>query len=428
MFIIPQEILDLDASDELAPYRTDFYHNELEELIYLDGNSLGRLPLSTVNRLNDIISYQWGKRLIRSWNEHWLETPKRVAEKIATLVGAKPNEIFVGDSTSVNLYKLAFAALQYAQDKDTIVSDSLNFPSDYYIFEGLIKESFKSHKLAHIPAEGDHISTETAKVDEVLKSHKTALLSLSLVAYQSAFFYDMAEINRLAKKYDTLTLWDLSHATGAVPIELNKSGADLAVGCTYKYLNGGPGSPAFLYVREDLQEKLLSPIWGWFGHDKPFDFGNGYEPAKDIQRFGAGTPTILSIAGIEVGAEILNEAGMHKIREKSIQLSTLFLTEFKTKLAPLGFGLASPENAAQRGSHISLTHDEAYRVNRALIEPQQKHTPKIIPDFRPPNRIRFGFTPLYTSFEDVYSCVLRLEQIITTKEYEAFGNERLTVT
>jgi len=428
MFTIPEEIRQLDASDNLAKYRNDFYHNELENLIYLDGNSLGRLPYAAKKQLEEIISHQWGKRLIRSWNENWLETPKRVAAKIAELVGAKPHEIFVGDSTSVNLYKLVFAALKFNGGKDTLISDSLNFPSDYYIFEGLLKESFPSHKMLHIAAEGDAVSTNTAKVEASLAANKTALLSFSYVAYQSAFMYDMAEINALAAKYGALTLWDLSHATGAVPVELNKTGADLAVGCTYKYLNGGPGSPAFLYVREDLQQKLFSPIWGWFGHDKPFDFGHGFTPASDIQRFGAGTPSILSLAGIEAGSDLLIQAGMANIREKSIALSNLFLKEYETKLSHLGFGVVSPSNAADRGSHISLTHNEAYRINRALIEPQIENCPKVIPDFRPPNRIRFGFTPLYTSFEEVYSCILRLAQIVESKEYEAFGEERLTVT
>lgn len=428
MFIIPDKIRQLDAKDPLASFRNEFYHNELEDLIYLDGNSLGRLPLAAKKQLDDIISHQWGKRLIRSWNEHWLDTPKRIAAKIATLVGAKPSEIFVGDSTSVNLYKLAFASLKFNSGKDTLISDSLNFPSDYYIFEGLIKDSFPSHKIQHIEAEGDAISTDTAKVEEALASNKTALLSLSHVAYQSAFMYNMAEINTIAAKHGALTLWDLSHATGAVPIELNKTGADLAVGCTYKYLNGGPGSPAFLYIREDLQQKLVSPIWGWFAHDKPFDFGAGFTPAADIQRFGAGTPTILSMAGIEAGADLLIKSGIVTIREKSVALSNLFLKEYQKTLVNLGFGLVSPENEAQRGSHISLTHQEAYRINRALIEPQIEGAPKIIPDFRPPNRIRFGFTPLYTSFEEVYSCILRLAQIVETKEYESFGQERLTVT
>lgn len=428
MYTIPDRIKQLDATDKLARFRNEFYHNELEDLIYLDGNSLGRMPFAAKNQLDEIISHQWGKRLIRSWNEYWLETPKRIAAKIAQLVGAKPHEIFLGDSTSVNLYKVAFSALKLNNSKSSILSDSLNFPSDYYIFEGLIKSHFTDYKMHQIPAEGDKIFTLTTEVEKALKEHKPALLSLSHVAYQSAFLYDMAEINALAAKNDTLVLWDLSHATGAVPIALNESGADFAVGCTYKYLNGGPGSPAFLYVREDLQDKVMSPIWGWFGHNKPFDFGEGFVPASDVQRFAAGTPTILSIAGIEAGADLLLEAGMTQIREKSIELSTLFLSLYESNLKALGFGLASPKEAARRGSHISLTHQEAYRINRALIEPVSEETPKIIPDFRPPNRIRFGFTPLYTSFEDVYTCALRLADIVTNKEYQAFGDERLIVT
>jgi kynureninase len=412
---------ELDRNDPLAHFREAFVHASDEQLIYMDGNSLGKLPKQSQLAISEAVSHQWGQRLIRSWNEHWIKRWKDTAAAIASLVGAHADEIFVTDSTSVNLYKLAFAALKAQQNRSQILTDSYNFPSDLYIFEGL-KGSFKDLSVQQLSS-AEHPFVDETAIEKALNP-KTALLSLSLVTFQSAYFYDMARINAVCKENGTLNLWDLSHATGAVPIDLNASGADLAVGCTYKYMNAGPGAPAFLYVRRSLQKQLFSPIQGWFGHAKPFDFSADFEPAPDASRFAAGTPPMLSLIGVHEGAKLLNDAGMQNVRSKSIGMSELFHRLFEDRLKALGFDWASPLDTAQRGSHVSLIHQEAWRVNRALIEPLSDSDPKIIPDFRPPHYLRIGFTPLYTSYEEVVVLAERLEQIIANKEYERFDGQR----
>lgn len=414
---------ELDKNDPLRFFRERFVHHD--NVIYLDGNSLGRLPKATTQAVHEVVENQWGSRLIRSWNENWLDLPKRIAAKIAQTIGASPDEVFVGDSTSVNLYKLAFAALKFQKDRNEILSDSLNFPTDYYIFQELIRQSFPIHSLTKIPS-SDGISTQMAAIEAHL-SEKTALLSLSHVVYKSAFMYDMAAVNAASRNNGTLTLWDLSHAVGAVPINLTKANADMAVGCTYKYLNGGPGSPAFLYVRKELQEQLHNPIAGWFGHKSPFDFSEEYAPNAGIQRFAAGTPSVLSLVGVETGLDITIEAGMHHLRKKSEQQGEFLLQLIKDELLPLGFKVASPADISLRGSHISVQHAEGYRINRAMISPANG-SKVIIPDFRPPTNIRLGITPLYTTFQDLHETVCRMKQIVETHEYERFSAEIVGVS
>lgn len=416
-----QKALELDKNDELAHFRNQF---EIGDEIYLDGNSLGRLPKKTLELSNNLIQNQWGKRLIRSWNEHWMELPNKVAAKIAQVVGARPDEIFVGDSTSINFYKLAFATLNYQKNRTKIVTDSLNFPTDIYVLQGLIEQQFKNHSLSIIKSE-DEISISDEAIEQVLDEN-TALLTLSHVVFKSAYKYNMQKINHLAHKKGALVIWDLSHSAGAVPVNLNESDADLAVSCTYKYLNGGPGSPAFLYVRKDLQEKLSNPIWAWFSHQKPFDFTLDYEAKNDIQRFASGTPSVLSLAAIEAGVDVMIEAGMQNLREKSVAQSSYLIELVENLLQPIGFTIASPLNADERGSHISIQHSEGYRINRAMIEPADG-SPSIIPDFRPPNNIRLGIAPLYNTFEEIFQTIVRIKKIVETKEFERFGDEKLTV-
>lgn len=416
-----QKALELDKNDKLAHFRNQF---EIGDEIYLDGNSLGRLPKKTLEISTNLIQNQWEKRLIRSWNEHWIELPNKVAAKIAQIVGAKPDEIFVGDSTSINFYKLAFAALNFQNNKTKIITDSLNFPTDIYVLQGLIEQQFKNHSLSIIKSD-DEISISDEALEQTLDEN-TALLTLSHVVFKSAYKYNMQKINDLAHKKGALVLWDLSHSAGAVQVNLNESGTDMAVGCTYKYLNGGPGSPAFLYVRHDLQEKLSNPIWAWFSHQKPFDFTLDYEAKNDIQRFAAGTPSVLSLAAIEAGLNVMLEAGMENIREKSIAQSNFLIEMVENLLQPLGFTIASPLNAEERGSHISIQHQEGYKINRAMIEPVDG-SPSIIPDFRPPNNIRLGIAPLYNTFEEIFLTIIRIKKIVETKEYERFGDEKLAV-
>lgn len=414
---------ELDCKDTLAKFTDEFVNDD--NMIYLDGNSLGKLPKRSQKLSSDLIRKQWGDRLIRSWNEHWIDLPQTIAAKIAKIVGAREDEIFVGDSTSLNLYKLVFAALKAKHGKTKIISDSLNFPTDIYVLKGMIERHFENHKLELLKS-SDGISIDKQSIRELLDEN-TALISLSYVTYKSSFMYDMRYVNDLAHQNNSFVIWDLSHAAGAVPVHLNETDADMAVGCTYKYLNGGPGSPAFLYVKKDLQEKLLNPIWSWFSHEKPFDFDLNYLSNQGIQKFAIGTPPVLSMAAIEPGLDLLIEAGMENLRDKSLLMSNFLIELIQKELEPFGFEIASPLEENRRGSHISIQHEEGYRINRALIEPMDE-SKIIIPDFRPPNNIRLGIAPLYNSFTDLYECILRIKTIVETKEYDRFSKERLTVT
>lgn len=417
-----QKALEFDKNDSLASFRNQF---ESHDDIYLDGNSLGKLPKKTIELTTDIIQNQWGKRLIRSWNEHWMELPNKIAAKIAKIVGARADEIFVGESTSINFYKLAFAALNFDTSRTKIISDSLNFPTDLYILQGLIAQQFKNNSLKILNSKDEISITEEQIAAEL--DQNTAFLTLSHVVFKSAFMYDIKKINELAHEQNAFVIWDLSHAAGAVPINLNESNADMAVGCTYKYLNGGPGSPAFLYVRKDLQEKLINPIWAWFSHQKPFDFSLNYEAKNSIQRFSTGTPSVLSLAATEPGLDLIIEAGISNLRQKSALQSEFLLEIIQNCLVPLGFTIASPLDLHQRGSHISIQHTEGYRINRAMIEPFDSSKP-IIPDFRPPNNIRLGIAPLYNTFQELYETVVRIKQIVEEKQFEKYSAEKLNVT
>ena len=430
----------LDADDDLVSFRDKFVISD-PDTIYLDGNSLGRLPAATMAQMQKAIEGQWGERLIRGWNESWMDTPKKLGDKIALLIGAQPGEVLVTDSTSANLFKLAVAALKARPGRAKIVSDALNFPSDLYVFQGIIHLLGKGHKLELIPShDGVHIQPEdvTAAIDK-----QTALVSLSHVAFKSAFMYDMQAVTTQAHQAGAFTLWDLSHSVGAVPLKLNEWGVDLAVGCTYKYLNGGPGAPAFLYVRRKLQKKIMQPIWGWFASREPFEFRPDFNPADDISRFQVGTPPILSMLAIEPALDIFLEVGLERLRKKSVQQSEYLLHLTRKWLLPLGFSIGSPEKADQRGSHISLRHPEAYRINRAMIElPSMPEgfwesvselkgpvpTLRVIPDFRAPDNIRLGIVPLYTSFTDIHRAMNHIRLIVAENLYSQSSDERLPVT
>ncbi|WP_167615481.1 kynureninase [Maribellus sediminis] len=414
----------LDKEDPLYHFRKRFYIDS-ESTIYLDGNSLGRLPLKTKALISDVVENQWGRELIESWNRHWYQKAIQLGDKIAPIIGATTGEVIVTDSTSLNLYKLAHAALKYQKGKTTIVSDVLNFPTDLYILQGLIRE-FGAKYTLELAGSNDNISIETDEIKSKI-TENTALVVLSLVAFKSAFMYQLDEITEHAHKMGALVLLDLSHAAGAVEIKLNQNNVDLAVGCTYKYLNGGPGSPAFLFVRHDLQEKLHSPIQGWFGDAQPFEFDLNYRPAPGIRKFLTGTPPVLNLMAIEPGLDIINEAGIKNIHKKSIQLSDFFLSLVESQLSQLGFELGSPTNPGKRGSHIALKHPEAYRICQALIQPKSSSI-KVIPDFREPDNIRFGFTPLYTTFTEVWQTVQRMQEIVENSEFEEYSAKRSDVT
>jgi kynureninase len=414
----------LDAKDELSGYRARFVSGD-EKLIYLDGNSLGRLPADTKAILDRSVSHEWGERLIRSWNEDWFTKNIELGDKIAQIAGASKGEVVITDTTSVNLYKLAHAALKYQKGRTRIVTDELNFPSDIYIFQGLVKDFGPGYELIIVPSR-DGMTVDTADLEAGIDDN-TALVSLSHVAFKSAFRYNMREITSLAHGKGAMMLWDLSHSIGAVPGELNDSDADLAVGCTYKYLNGGPGSPAFLYVRKDLQDKLSSPIWGWFGEKNPFDFGLNYRPGEGIKRFLAGTPPILSLKTIEPTLDMMIEAGMGKIRRKSVAQAEFLLRMAEEYLYPLGFRSGSPMDPEKRGSHLSLRHPEAYRICKALID-QDAGAAVVIPDFREPDNIRLGITPLYTTYSELFTAVREIRNIIVEGLFLRYSYEREQVT
>jgi kynureninase len=409
-----------DAHDNLAPLRGEFVVDD-PNLIYLDGNSLGRLCLRTANRTREVVEREWGQRLIRAWNEGWFDLPARIGAKIAQLIGAGAEEVVVADSTSVSLFKLAVAALDVQANRPTILTDDLNFPSDLYVLQGAADHLGNAQQVRILPSsDGIHGPSDAlmAAIDE-----NTALVALSLTTFKSAFTYDMAAITRKAHEHGALVLWDLSHAAGVLSLDLNAAGADLAVGCTYKYLNGGPGAPAFLFVRRGLQGKLRNPIPGWFGQHKPFDFDLVYRPAIGIGRFLTGTPPILSLAAMEPGIDLLLEARIDAVRAKSLQQTEYLISLWEQILAPLGFTLNSPRNGALRGSHVSLGHEDGLRIDRALIEEMQ-----VLPDFRYPDNIRLGIAPLYTSFADIWEAVDRLRLVVTQRLFEKYPAKPPAVT
>lgn len=414
----------LDAADPLAHFRQRFFFGD-EALIYLDGNSLGRLPLATRALLDDTAQRQWGERLIRSWNEGWFTLPEQVGGKIARLLGAKPDEVIIADSTSVNFFKLATAALHAQPGRTRIVTDDLNFPSDVYVLQGIVDLLGGRHRLEVIPSP-DGVHGPVAAIKQAL-DEDVALITLSHTTFKSAYTYDMADLTAAAHRVGALILWDLSHSAGAVPVELNASHADLAVGCSYKYLNGGPGAPAYLYVRAglqgDLQKELTNPISGWMGQRNLFAFELRYQPGAGLRRFLSGTPPVLSTAAIEPGVDLLLEAGMDRLRAKSLAQTEYLIELWSEMLAPLGYSLNSPRAAAMRGSHVSLGHAEGLRIDQALI-----HEMGVLPDFRQPDNIRLGIAPIYTRFGDIYAAATALQRIVQERLYERYPTHAPTVT
>ncbi|MBX3059707.1 MAG: kynureninase [Anaerolineae bacterium] len=410
----------MDAQDELAAFRRRFVITE-PDLIYLDGNSLGRQPQASIPRLQEMISGQWGSRLIRGWNEGWMALQEQIGGKIARLLGADADEVIIADSTSVNLFKLALAAVQAQPDRHKIITDDLNFPSDLYILQGVARLVARPLHIQVIPSpDGIHgpMDALAAAIDA-----DTALVTLSHTVFKSAYTYDLTAVTQLAHRAGALMLWDMSHSAGSVPIDLHQANADLAVGCTYKYLNGGPGSPAFLYIRRDQQARLGNPITGWMGQQQMFDFGLTYKRDPGLRHFLTGTPPVLSIAAIEPGIDLLLEAGMASLRAKSVQQTEYLIYLFEQWLEPLGFRLNSPREAAWRGSHISLGHEDGWRIDQALI--QDMH---VIPDFRQPDNIRLGIAPLYTSYYDIYEAMRRLRLVMDRRLYDKYTGGATAVT
>ena len=384
----------LDAADPLAFTRERFALPD--GIIYLDGNSLGALPKASAARVAQTIENEWGRDLIASWNKHgWIEQSATLAAMLAPIIGAAADEILVGDSTSINLAKLLGAAIKARPGRKVILSETGNFPTDLYIAAAVQGAELRTVAAAELPA---------ALTDEV------AVLMLTHVDYRSAKVHDMAALSRAAQDVGALALWDLSHSAGAVELELTASGADLAVGCGYKYLNGGPGAPAFLFVARRLQEQLANPLPGWFGHADPFAFEPDYRPAPGIARFTSGTPSIIAMAALEAGLASFDGVAMADLAAKSRALSELLRTEIEARCPQLI--LASPTDPSMRGSHLVFAHPNAYALMQALI------ARGVVGDYREPDLVRFGFTPLYTGYEEIVRAASIIADVMAKRGWE----------
>jgi kynureninase len=411
----------LDATDPLARFRSRFAGTEddgPDRLLYLDGNSLGRMPRETPAALAQVVEQEWGRGLIGSWAS-WIGSATRIGDLLAGgVLGARPGEVLVGDSTTVNLYKLLVAGAQARPGRDVLVCSADDFPTDRYVVDGVAGARGMTVRQVHADLDaGLDLAELAAVLDE-----RVAVVVLSHVAYRSGALADLAAITRLVHEAGALVLWDLSHSAGAVPTELTVAEADLAVGCTYKYLNGGPGAPAYLFVRQELQDQLRSPIQGWFGQRDQFDMGPVYDPAPGIERFGAGTPPVLGMTAVEVGARLVAEAGIEALAAKGRALTQLTVALADAWLAPHGVALASPRDTPRRGSHVTLAHPRAWQLTQALLARD------VVPDFRTPDRVRLGPAPLYTRFVDVWDAMARFRALLEDRSHERFPTERSRVT
>jgi kynureninase len=405
----------LDEADPLRDFRLRFLPfpgPDADALIYLDGNSLGRPPISALDAVTELIATDWAAGIeswgvaSRSGRPAWIELPTVVGDLLGSaLLGAAAGQVLLSDSTTVNLYKLAVAALDARPDRHTIVTEAANFPTDRYVLEGLA--TVRGLRVEYVETD-PHAG---ASASDLSLGSDVALVCLSHVDYRSSAIADMAGITQAAHEAGALVLWDLCHSVGSVPIELDAAGVDLAVGCTYKYLDAGPGAPAFLYVAREMQASLRQPIWGWFGQSDQFAMGEHYDPVPAIDRFATGTPNIVGVTLVEAGVRLLAEAGIDRLRTKGVALTSYLVELYDDWLAPLGFELASPRDPVFRGSHVSLRHPSAYQICRALIARQ------VVPDYREPDLVRLGVSALTTSFADVHEAMRRLRALTAAGEY-----------
>lgn len=385
----------LDRTDPLRDFRDEFVL--MPQRIYLDGNSLGLLTHTARQRVRAAIDEEWATDAVQGWHVHdWMSLPDRLGARIARLIGAHADEVTVADSTSINVFKLAASCLRADGTRRKIVTELGNFPTDLYVLQGLADLMSPDVELRAVPRENvlDAIDADTA------------LVVLTHVHYKSAEIFDLAEVTRRAHEAGALVLWDLCHSVGALPVALGSAGADFAVGCSYKYLNGGPGAPAFLYVRRDLQERYRPAISGWLGHANPFEFGDQYRPAAGVRRHRCGTPGILSHAALDGSLATFDRVDMQAVRRKSLQLTELFIDLVERECAGHPLTLATPRAVERRGSHVSFQHEHGYEIMQALI------ARGVVGDFRAPDIMRFGFTPLYTRYVDVWEAVAILREIL----------------
>jgi len=406
------DCVSLDAADPLASLRDLFALERVDaqDVIYLDGNSLGVLPKAAIARIREVVESEWGVGLIRSWNAAgWIDLSQRIGDKIGRLIGTGPGEVVVADSTSVNLFKALSAGIALNPGRMRILSERTNFPTDLYIAETFARDRGLELTLVDHDAIASHLDD------------RVAVLMLTHASYRTGRMYDLASLTRAAHDAGAVMIWDLCHSAGAVPVDLHAADADIAVGCGYKYLNGGPGAAAFIWVhpkhvaRMD-RERWRQPLSGWLGHAAPFDFSPTYEPAQGMMRFICGTPPVVSMAALECGVDTLlaaaDRGGMDAIRKKSIALTDLFIALIDERLSNHRFSIITPRDISQRGSQVSISHpDDSYAIMQALI------ARGVIGDFRPPDILRFGFTPLYTRFVDVFDAVDRLTQVMATEEW-----------
>ena len=401
--ISKEDILALDARDPVAKFRTRFALPE--GVVYLDGNSLGALPKAAAARARSVIVGEWGNGLIRSWNDaDWLGLPAKVGDKLGQFIGAAPGEVVACDSTSVNLFKLLSAAFALRPGRRVLLTDNDNFPTDNYVAEGVAAFLDGKVECRVLPAE------------EILSAidKDVAVVSLTQVNYRTGRIYDMAEISAAATEMGALSLWDLSHSTGAIPVDLNGAGADLAVGCGYKYLNGGPGAPAYVFVPKRYQQVIRQPISGWMGHAEPFEFAGAFRPAPGIDCMLSGTPPVIALALLECGLDIMIEAGMDALRAKSVALSDLFISLIAEHCDGHSLELISPKDVNLRGSQVSYSYENGYGAMQALI------ARGVIGDFRQPDVMRFGFAPLYISYVNVWDAVQALCTVLDGAEWKEF--------
>jgi kynureninase len=395
-----EEVASWDDADPLRSFRDEF---ELPEgVLYLDGNSLGALPRKTADRLQQLVSEEWGQGLIRSWNARdWIRYPRRVGDRIARTLGAAPGQVVAADSTSVNLFKLLGAAARLREGRSILLSEEENFPTDLYVAQGFA--GLLGNRRLKLVRRADL----AASIDD-----QVAVLMLTHVDFRTGEFHDMKALTRLCHDRGALVIWDLSHSAGALPLHLDRDGVDFAVGCGYKYLNGGPGAPAYLYVAERHHSEIQPPLSGWMGHEAPFAFDTDYRPAPGIERHLCGTPAILAMAALEVGVEIVSRADMDQLRAKSMRMGDLFLRLVRERCQGLGLTPAGPTDSAKRGSQVSLRHAQGYPIMQALI------AENVIGDFRAPDILRFGFTPLYLRYVDVWDAVMVLKRILETGAWQ----------
>ncbi len=390
-----------DLSDPLARFRDAFVLPD--GVIYLDGNSLGALPASAAARIHEAVAHDWGQGLIRSWNAAgWIDLPAKLGAKIAPLIGAAPDEVIVADSTSVNLFKLLVAALRQRPERRVILMEARDFPTDLYIGQGVAALMGDGYTCRIVPGE---------EIDAAL-DESVAVLALTHVNFRTGAVHDMARLTRRAHDAGALTIWDLCHTVGAMSVDLTGARADFALGCTYKYLNGGPGAPAFVYVPNHLQEAFHQPLTGWMGHADPFSFVDDYAPAAGIRRALSGTPGVLSMVALDAALDVWADVDLNVLRAKSVALGDLFIALVEARCAGHGFNLASPRDGNQRGSQVSFQHPQGYAIMQALI------ARGVIGDFRAPDIVRFGFAPLYTRYVDVWQAAEVLFDIMETRAWD----------